>query len=107
MKRYHVQITDAALADMEEIYTYIAVQLGSAINAGGQYDRIAREIMELEQMPERFGVIRGALGAETGLRRMPVDNYSEFYVVRADSVIVTDVLYSGSDIENRLAERYE
>lgn len=37
-----------------------------------------------------------------GIRRMMVDNYSVFYVVKGDSVIVTDVLYSASDIENRL-----
>lgn len=37
-----------------------------------------------------------------GIRRMLVDNYSVFYVIRDDRVIVTDVLYSASDIENRL-----
>ena len=36
------------------------------------------------------------------LRRMPVDNYSVFYTIRGDKVIVTDVLYTASDIEARL-----
>ena len=36
------------------------------------------------------------------LRRMIVDNYSVFYTIRADKVIVTDVLYTASDIEVRL-----
>ena len=36
------------------------------------------------------------------LRRMLVDNYSVFYVVKEDRVIVTDVLYSASNIEERL-----
>lgn len=35
-------------------------------------------------------------------RRMLVDNYSVFYTIRADKVIVTDVLYTASDIEARL-----
>ena len=107
MERYHVKITDAALADMDDIYSYIAQKLGSAINAGRQYDRIAQEILELEQMPERFPVMEAPFGPEVGLRRMPVDNYSVFYVVRGGEVIVTDVLYSASDIEARLAERRE
>ena len=107
MERYHVKITDAALADMDDIYSYITQKLGSAINAGRQYDRIAQEILELEQMPERFPVMGDPLGDEFGLRRMPVDNYSVFYVVRGGEVIVTDVLYSASDIEARLAERHE
>lgn len=37
-----------------------------------------------------------------GMRRMPVDNYSVFYVVQEDKVIVTNVLYSASDIEKKL-----
>lgn len=36
------------------------------------------------------------------LRRMLIDNYSVFYVIEADKVIVTNVLYSASDIGKRL-----
>lgn len=53
-------------------------------------------------MPERFKIID--LGKEhfKGMRRMLVDNYSVFYVIRENQVIVTNVLYSASDIEQRL-----
>jgi hypothetical protein len=40
-----------------------------------------------------------------GIRRMLVDNYPVFYVVRDDRVIVTNVLCSGSDIVERLKNR--
>lgn len=33
---------------------------------------------------------------------MIVDNYSVFYVIKEDRVIVTDVLYIASNIEERL-----
>lgn len=36
------------------------------------------------------------------LRRMLVDNYSVFYTIRDERVIVTDVLYTASDVEARL-----
>ena len=36
------------------------------------------------------------------LRRMLVDNYSVFYTIHEDKVIVTNVLYTVSDIEARL-----
>lgn len=39
-----VQITDKALADMEEIYVYNAEQLLALENAIGQYNRIAEAI---------------------------------------------------------------
>ena len=41
--QYKVQITDKALADMEEIYSYIAEQLQASENAMGQYNRIAKD----------------------------------------------------------------
>ena len=36
------------------------------------------------------------------MRRLLVDNYSVFFVIQGNKVIVTDVLYIASDIENRL-----
>lgn len=44
MKRYTVEITDEALADMEGLYHHIAYVLLTPENAIGQYDRIADEI---------------------------------------------------------------
>lgn len=35
---------------------------------------------------------------------MLVDNFSVFYLVQGQQIIVTDVLYSASDIEQRLKE---
>ena len=51
MKQYVVRITDRALADMEEIYHYIAIQLQAPENAMGQYNRIAEAIEELYVFP--------------------------------------------------------
>jgi len=105
MERYHVQITDDALADMAEIYRYISEELGSPKNAAGQYDRIAKEILSLETMPSRCRVVTFEPERSAGLRRMLVDHYSVFYVVKGTQVIVTSVLYSASDLEGRLKER--
>lgn len=102
MKLYTVEITNEALADMEQLYNYIAYILLSPENALGQYNRIANEILKLDTFPERFRIMDSEPEHSKGIRRMMVDNYSVFYVVKGDSVIVTDVLYSASDIENRL-----
>ena len=102
MKTYNVKVTDAALADMEEIYNYIAFTLLSPANAIAQYDRIAEAILSLNILPERFKVMNFTGKELENLRRMPVDNFSVFYVITDDSVIVTNVLYSASDISQRL-----
>lgn len=105
-KRYTVQITADAQADMEEIYRYIAEVLQSPENALGQYQRIAEGILSLDLFPERCQVVSFEPERSAGLRRMLVDHYSVFYICREDHVIVTNVLYSASNLEQRLKETH-
>lgn len=102
MKQYTVEITDEALADMDQLYDHIAHVLLAPENAMGQYNRIADEILRLDIFPERFRIMDSEPEHSRGIRRMIVDNYSVFYVIKEDRVIVTDVLYSASDIDSRL-----
>ncbi len=102
MEHYAVNVTESVLSDMEDIYRYIAEKLLSPENALGQYNRIANEILSLNTFPERYRIVDVEPERSAELRRMLVDNYSVFYVVRGNRVIVTDVLYSASDIEQRL-----
>lgn len=104
MKYYAVKITDKALADMEDIYEYIALRLQVPDNAMGQYNRIAEAIEGLNTFPERVRVMDSQPERTMGLRQMPVDNYSIFYVIKEEQVIVVRVLYSASDISRRLLE---
>lgn len=98
MKQYKVQITDKALSDMEEIYTYIAEQLQAPENAMEQYNRIAKVIEVLGVFMERVHVMESEPEHSMGLRQFPIDNFSAFYVIEDDNVIVTRMLYSASDI---------
>ena len=102
MAHYKVEITKEALQDMEHIYNYIALDLLSPENAMGQYNRIADEILALDVFPQRYRIMDSEPEKNMELRRMIVDNYSVFYTIRADKVIVIDVLYTASDIEARL-----
>jgi len=102
MKRYKIQITDKALYDMEEIYNYIAEQLQAPETAMGQYNRIATAIETLDLFPERIKLMETEEERAMELRQMPVDNFSVFFHIREERVIVTNVLYSASDISKRL-----
>lgn len=102
MEQYKVEITKEALQDMEDIYNYIALELLSPENAMGQYNRIAAEILTLDTFPQRYRIMDSEPEKKMELRRMIVDNYSVFYTIRVDKVIITDVLYTASDIEARL-----
>ena len=87
---------------MEDIYNYIALEQLSPENAMGQYNRIAEEILTLNAFPQRYRIMDSEPEKQMELRRMLVDNYSVFYTIRADKVIVTDVLYTALDIDARL-----
>ena len=102
MKQYRVLITDEALNDMESIYEYIAEELLAPDTAMGQYNRIADAIETLDQMPERIKLMESEPEKTRGLRKLIVDNYAVFFIIVGDTVIVTNVLYGASDIENRL-----
>ena len=101
-KSYTVEITDEALSNMEQIYQYIAETLLSPENAIGQYNRIADAILTLDELPQRCPIMDTEPEHDRGIRRMLIDNYSVFYIVKRTRVIVTNVLYSASDIIHRL-----
>ncbi len=104
MKEYKVEITKEALSDMEAIYEYIENELLAPEYAIGQYNRIANAILKLSYFPEKYRVMQSEKERQREMRRMVVDNYSVFYLIRGERVIVTNVLYSASDIEARLLE---
>ncbi len=104
MRKYRIQITDNALSDMEEIYYYIAKQLQAPEAAMRQYNRIAYAIETLDTFPERVKVMEPEGECALGLRQMPVDSFSVFFRISGETVTITTVLYSASDINKRLRD---
>ena len=102
MKRYTVEITNEALADLEQLYDHIAYVLQAPEHAMDQYNRIADAILTLDTLAGRIHVMETEPERRWEMRKLLVDNYSVFYIIEGDKVIVTDVLYSASDIERRL-----
>lgn len=100
MRKYRVVITASALRDMEALYNYIAYNLNSPNSAKKLYLKIANSIQSLEVFAERYKVFSKEQGHL--VRRIIVDNYSAFYVIDVDCVMVTRVLYSASDLNERL-----
>ena len=105
MKRFIVNITDEALADMEALYEYIAYKLEAVEYAMGQYNRIADAIITLNSFPERHALFECEPEYSLGIHKMIVDNYIVCYVIDSDVVTVTSVLYGASDIHRCLIER--
>ena len=102
MKKYTVHITPNASAILIQIYEYIAFELLEPIYASEQLLNLQNQICSLDTMPKRCKVFSKTIYPGYELRRMLVDNYSVFYYLDGNIVVVTDILYSRSDILERL-----
>ena len=101
---YTLTITDEAKEDLREIYRYISVDLCAPINASRQLDRIEKNILSLNEMPDRFPRYSDDLWKKRGLRYCVVDNYVIFFLIDKDkkTVSVMRILYSRRNIDSIL-----
>ena len=101
---YTLTITDEAKDDLREIYRYISVDLCAPVNASRQLDRIEKNILSLNEMPDRFPRYSDDLWEKRGLRYCVVDNYVIFFIIDNDKKIVSvmRILYSRRDIDSIL-----
>ena len=101
---YNIVLSKQADEDIRAIYEYIAFELQSRENAIGQLNRLEKEILSLEQMPERFSLYKSEPWCSRNLRVMPVDNYLVFYIPDHDKKIINiiRVMYGGRDIGTQL-----
>lgn len=101
---YQVVLTAQAKADLMAIYQYIAIDLKSVQNADGQLSRLEKEILSLDEMPERYRAYDSKKWQGRNLRVMPIDNYLVFYIPSKEdhTVSIIRVMYGGRDIEQHL-----
>ncbi len=91
--------------DLRGIFEYIAFELLAPENAGKQLERLEKQILSLEELPERFPRYGKEPWHSQGLRFASVDNYIVFYLPDVEKQVVTvlRVMYSGRNIEEQLS----
>mgnify|MGYP002727857365 FL=1 len=101
---YEVEVSQQADSDLREIFEYIAFELQSPKNATGQLDRLEKQILSLNTMPERYRRYEKEPWKSRGLRVLPVDNYVALYIPDCDKKVVTilRVMYTRRDIDHQL-----
>lgn len=99
--KYKVIYSPESLDDLRWIYAYIAFRLRAPGTAKGQTDRIRKEIRSLCEMPERYGPVDWEPWTSIGMRHVPVDNYTVYYLVdkTARLVQIVRIFYAGQDAE--------
>ena len=97
-KQYKVKLMSRALRDLDGIYRYIAQTLLEPGTALDLVNEIEKEILSLEQLPNRCPLRRTGAYANKGYRQLFVKNYTVIYRVdeAGEQVIVVTVRYSAS-----------
>lgn len=102
---FKVIISAQAENDLRGIFEYITFELLSPENAEKQLDRLEKQILTLDEMPERFPRYGKEPWYSRGLRFAAIDNYIVFYIpdIEEQTVTILRVMYSGRNIEEQLS----
>ena len=96
MTEYKIVIEQTAENDLLGILSYISDTLHELIIAMKIYGLIKKEILNLNRMPFRFEVVNEEPYRSMGVRRIPVENYTAFYIVdeNENTVHIFRILYN-------------
>lgn len=97
-ERYTVKLMSRAMRDLDNIYQYIAETLSEPGTALDLVDEIEREILSLQQLPNRCAIRRKGVYANKGYRQLFVKNYTVIFRVKEaeKTVLIVTVRYSAS-----------
>ena len=102
---FNVVTSIQAEEDLRGIFEYITFELLSPENAEKQLERLEKQILSLDEMPERFPRYGKEPWHSRGLRFAAADNYIVFYIPDIEKQVVTiiRIMYSGRSIEEQLS----
>ncbi len=98
---YKIIYSPESLDDLRAIYSYIAFKKLAPENAEGQVNRIRKAIRSLDLFPEGHTTVDWEPWASMGMRFLPVDNFTVYYLVdnNKERVSIVRIFYSGRDVE--------
>jgi len=96
LTEYKIVIEETAENDLVGILSYISDTLHEPNTAMKIYASIKKEILTLNQMPLRYALVNEEPYRSMGVRRIPVENYTAFYVVDENekTVHIFRILYN-------------
>ena len=98
--KYEVIITERAKQELKEIYEYISKSLMEENTADKLIDKIEKELLQLEDIPEGFSVIEKYRKKDFEYRRLPINNYVAIYRIDKEKreVYIIRIVYGVFDI---------
>ncbi|WP_288682050.1 type II toxin-antitoxin system RelE/ParE family toxin [uncultured Eubacterium sp.] len=100
MDKYKVKLYPRARKDIEDIFSYIALEKLSPENAKRQTDRIWQELKSLDTFPFSHQERTEGRYAQRGYRQLIIDNYIVIYKIdeTTKTIYIVTVQYGGRNI---------
>ncbi len=100
MDKYKIKLNPRAFRDIDDIFSYIALEKLSPENARGQTDRIWTALKKLETFPQSHQERNEGRYAGKGYRQLLIDNYiAIFRIDETKKVIhVVTIQYQGRNL---------
>ncbi|MEI7885503.1 MAG: type II toxin-antitoxin system RelE/ParE family toxin [Clostridia bacterium] len=101
---FKIMFTQKAQADLEEIYSYLTINLFADAAAEKLMQKLENSIMRLAEFPLSCCLVLDEPLKVKGYRRLIVDNYMALYLVdkRAKQVVIMRILYGASNYQHIL-----
>lgn len=100
MDKYKIKLSPRAFRDIDDIFSYIALEKSSPENAKRQTDRIWSALKKLEIFPQSHQKRADGRYARMGYRQLLIDNYIAIFRIDDINKIVhiITVQYQGKNI---------
>ena len=100
MDKYKVRINQQAFREIDEIFSYIALEKLAPENAKEQTDRMWAALKKLETFPQSHQVRPEGRYAGKGYRQLLIDNYIAIFKIDESNktVHVVTVQYQGRNV---------
>ena len=102
--KYKVILTNRAEIELNEIFEYISKTLMAEKAAYDLMNKIEKQILILENVPEAFSVIEHYSDSQNIYRKLVINNYVAIYRVDKENKIVhvVRIVYGGRNYLNEL-----
>ena len=101
-KHYKLSILPLFEDDLNEIVDYISVRLQNPIAAEDFVDAVENAIQDRLSCAEAFEPYSSAKERRYPYYRIPVKNYTIFYVVIGDTMEIRRIIYSRRDLDKQI-----
>lgn len=100
------KLTDKAEADLDEIVSYIAVQLENSHAATGFLNKLQDAIHEACSFPESGSPVINEFLPQKTIRKKPIGNYIMYYFpdMRNETIYVLRIIYGRRNLDEIIRE---